>query len=253
MGLHVPSRSRLVVHVRGRGSGGAVGAPAASTAPSTPPPPPPSPRRPPAAARACCCCCASAAAAHPFRVAVTVLLVAAALAAAGWFLFPRTNVGWAVSGLRATALAPPPGPGAPFLPIFAASVLANVTLTNPNYVPFTLTDVQVDVHHAGSPLGAPPVLSVAAATGPLVVPGGAPAAPASKTFTVHLTVDVGTGEGVSVAPATACARDLVGTTGGCALSIYVSTQPVYLGVGAPVVPRVTFSFPIVLRPGSTAG
>lgn len=135
--------------------------------------------------------------------------ILAGLGVAGFYLYPRTNIDVHIGSFRqhithydATAAV---------LPTFAVTLLTTLNISNPNYVPFTLTSIQLKVWYVARPAagvaaaavslnpatsgistGVPLVIINSASD--IVVPAGTPDAPQHKTFLVKVSLSTNNGE-----------------------------------------------------------
>jgi hypothetical protein len=131
------------------------------------------------------------------------------------------------------------------LPYFSLRLRGRMNVTNPNYVPIVLEDVRLEATYEGTPF-----ISLAGKEGETVwLKPGSPKEPGVTHLIVHLALDTGDGDIVSLTPAMRCARDIYGGKGSCRVMATVSAQPKYLGIGKGVIPRQTFTLPVDIRKG----
>jgi hypothetical protein len=211
---------------------------------------------------------------------VCTLAVLGGLAAAGFFLYPRVNIEVTMSddsrdGNGATVLSAlqhydgPAGASGGPLPYFVVTAGRFITITNPNYVPFSLVNLSLSLWHDDDAAGREgdddlPLVTLRAqgrdgSSGSgggsgagddsfiVTVPAGSPSKPGRATFLVAMRVSTNDADRVHIAPAMRCARVLFGPDGVCRLRAVVAAQPVYLGLGAGLIPRQTFELVMVVR------
>ena len=207
----------------------------------------------------CCCSCYPLfIRKHPYIWTIIFLFLLFSIIGTGYIIYPRTNITFQITDqkhiirqmISASSL----------LPFFEIQLLNNITITNPNFISFQLTDILFTVHEeqlllSSSSINNPqqqqqePFLKLVSSPSSITVLGKSPQEPKINRYLVGVSISTNNkndnNNNINLSSALNCARAMYGDNQ-CKLLIEVSMQPIYLGLGKGIIPRQIFTFPLAI-------